>query len=120
MLTIRSNLKIADTLIAASNGGIGGNAGQGGLPGKGGLGAPRKTINCAMQTVTWSSGAGGNGADGQRGGDGGPGAGGSTYGAYCSQSTLSVDEKTQLQAGPVADGGMGGTRGLVFDQWRCK
>lgn len=87
--------------LVASNGGHGGLGGRGGSGGLGGSGGPGFDVPEPGGTVVRGrdAGAGGDGSQGQTGANGGDGAGGPSYGAFCHESQLVIDEETTFEHG---------------------
>lgn len=111
LFAVRSDLLIRDSTFRASAGGNGGGGASGGLGGGAGRGGAGTNLsvtgNLAEDPVvlSWSSGNGGDGVAGLDGGAGGGGAGGVSYGVYCSQGRLDVDDRVTFEQGPSASGG---------------
>lgn len=107
LLALNSNATFRNTQIWGGSGGRGGRGARGGAGGFSGSSGSGSGTDCSGVLRNWRSGHGGSGTSGRRGGEGGGGAGGDSYGAYCIESTLSIDNMT-IRAGQGGSGGVGG------------
>tara|TARA_R110002073_G_scaffold311038_1_gene481971 strand:- start:23417 stop:25441 length:2025 start_codon:yes stop_codon:yes gene_type:complete len=104
-----SGMQIIGGSIVAGSGGPGAAGGGAGAGVVGGVGGPG--FNQAFFDSGQRSGFGGAGGGGANGGLGGNSAGGSSFGAYCHDSTPIIDN-TEIAAGA---GGPGGTQATTPD-----
>ncbi|TXD32065.1 hypothetical protein FRC96_18885 [Lujinxingia vulgaris] len=110
LVILNSTIVIDEGDFEGNGGANGGHGGAGGLGGEGGEGGFGTTEYCVDYDDchpfhNFGGGRGGKGGNGANGGAGGGGAGGDSYGAYCAESTLTLEGGLSLEAGA---GGLGG------------
>lgn len=114
MLVDSTGITLERVTIQGPDAGNGGNGGRGGRAGLGALGGQGSQVYAVTATSTTTvphsqrGGTGGRGEDGGAGGFGGGGAGGSSFGMYCSNTTVVRIDSVQANAGEPGEGGFDG------------
>ncbi|TXD33584.1 hypothetical protein FRC98_20360 [Lujinxingia vulgaris] len=125
---LRSNVTISESTFIGNLGGGGGAGGSGGLGGYGGYGGNPAQTHCDSEGVCRDlapnlGGVGGRGGRGAPGGYGGGGAGGDSYGVYCHESTLVVENNVSFVARgggqPGFSRGNPGEAGRAMESFGC-